>query len=138
MTSRSVSAEWTPGPLRCSVAADGFSIPVDEPASVGGTGAAPQPTDLFLASVASCFTLALVHSAGKRGIALRGVKVDVLGTYAGLRFDAVHIGVDVTGPRPDQLDELIDAAERVCYVTRTIRTAVHVTVTAGSPTGEGI
>ena len=67
MTSRSVQATWEPGPLRCEVAAEGFTVSVDEPESVGGTGLAPQPTDLFLASVASCFALALVHCAGKQG-----------------------------------------------------------------------
>ena len=131
LSSRRVSATWAPGPLRCDVAADGFSIPVDEPMSVGGTGAAPQPTDLFLASLASCFTLALVHSAGKRTIALRGVRVDVVGDYAaGRRFDAVHLIVDVVGPSPDELGELLRAAERVCYVTNTLRAGVKVTVSA--------
>lgn len=131
MTSRRVSATWEPGPLRCDVAVDAFSIPVDEPASVGGTGAAPQPTDLFLASLASCFTLAIVHSAGKRMIALPGVRVDVVGDYAaGHRFDAVHLIVDIDGPSPEELDELLRAAERVCYVTNTLRAGVKVTISA--------
>jgi putative redox protein len=130
LSSRSVSASWTPGPLRCDVAVDGFSIPVDEPESAGGTGTAPQPTDLFLASVASCFTLALVHSAGKRGIALHSVRVTVVGDYAGRRFESVHLGVEVAGPSPHQLSDLIGAAERVCYVTNTLRTPVNVSVTA--------
>jgi putative redox protein len=137
LSSRTVDASWTPGPLRCDVAVEGFSIAVDEPESVGGTGAAPGPTDLLLASVASCFTLALVHSANKRGIALGRVRVDVVGDYAGPRFDAVHIGVDVAGPSAQQLKDLIVAAERVCYVTNTLRTAVHVSITAGSATPGG-
>jgi putative redox protein len=130
MNSRSVSAAWEPGPLRCDVAVDGFSIPVDEPVSVGGTGAAPQPTGLFLASLASCFTLALVHSAAKRGIALRRVRVDVVGDYAGRRFDVVHLVVDLVGPNSKELSELLSAAERVCYVTNTLRAGVKVTVNA--------
>ena len=131
MSSRTVEAVWVPGPLRCEVAVDGFSLAVDEPESVGGTGAAPGPTDLLLASVASCFTLALVHSAGKRGVVLGRVRVEVVGDYAGLRFGAVHIRVDVTGPSPRELEDLIDAAKRVCYVTNTLRTAVNVSITVG-------
>lgn len=137
MTSRSVSASWTPGPLRCDVAADGFNIRVDEPESAGGTGSAPGPTDLLLASVASCFTLALVHSASKRGIILSDVRLDVVGDYAGRRFEAVHIGVDVTGASAQELEDLIGAAERVCYVTNTLRTAVNLTITAESLTPGG-
>jgi organic hydroperoxide reductase OsmC/OhrA len=87
--------------------------------------------------VASCFTLALVHSAGKRGLAVRDVRVDVVGEYAGRRFDAVHIDVDVSGPTAEELDDLIAAAERVCYVTNTLRAAVAITVTAGPPTSAG-
>lgn len=132
MSSRKVSARWEPGPVRCEVAADGFIIPVDEPVSVGGTGAAPQPTDLFLASLASCFTLALVHSAGKRMIALSSVRVDVVGDYAaGRRFDAVHLIVDIVGPSPEELGDLLRAAERVCYVTNTLRAGVRVTMDVG-------
>jgi uncharacterized OsmC-like protein len=116
------------------VVAGGFTIAVDEPESVGGTGAAPEPTDLLLASAASCFTLALVHSASKRGIALTGVRVDVVGHYAGNRFDALNLQVDVTGPSRQELQGLIRAAERVCYVTNTLRVGANVTVTAGSPT----
>ena len=129
LSSRSARAAWRPGPLRCEVAVEGFSIPVDEPESAGGTGLAPQPTDLFLASVASCFTLALVHSAGKRTIPLDSVRVDAVGDYAGCRFDAVHLILDVVGPSPGELVELIEAAERVCYVTNTLRAAPKITVT---------
>ncbi len=128
MNSRSVSSSWTPGPLRCEVTAGAFTIAVDEPEPVGGTGAAPQPTDLFLASLASCFTLALVYSAEKKSIPLSDVKVDVVGDYAGPRFAALRVIVDVAGPGAEELATLIEAAERVCYVTNTLRTPVDVDV----------
>ena len=130
VTTRTASASWEPGPLNCVVSVGGFSILVDEPESAGGTGAGPQPTDLLLASVASCFTLALVYSAGKRGIAMTGVQVDAVGHYAGPSFDTVRISVEVTGPTPDELADLIAAAERVCYVSNTLRAGADVTVTA--------
>lgn len=132
MNSRSVSSSWTPGPLRCEVAAGPFTIAVDEPESVGGTGAAPQPTDLLLASVASCFTLALVHSAAKRAIPLHRVQVDAEGDYEGPRFAALRIIVDAAGPSSDELARLIEAAQRVCYVTNTLRAGVTVDVVASA------
>ena len=130
VTTRTASASWEPGPLQCVVSVGGFSILVDEPESAGGTGAGPQPTDLLLASVASCFTLALVYSAAKRGIAMTGVQVEAVGHYAGPSFDAVRISVEVTGPTPDELTDLIVAAERVCYVSNTLRAGADITVTA--------
>jgi putative redox protein len=128
VTSRSVQAAWEPGPLRCEVEAGGFTIQVDEPETVGGTGLAPQPTDLFLASVASCFTLALVHSAHRRGLELTSVRVRVVGDYAGPRFDAIRLEIDVPGPGPEELAGLVEAAERVCYVSNTLRLPVRLTV----------
>jgi uncharacterized OsmC-like protein len=128
VTSRSVQAAWEPGPLRCQVEAGGFVLPVDEPEPAGGTGLAPQPTDLFLAAVASCFTLALVHSARRQGLELTSVRVHVVGDYAGPRFDRVRLVIDVPGPGPEELAGLVEAAERVCYVTNTLRTPVSLTV----------
>jgi putative redox protein len=128
MISRTASASWEPGPLRCEVAVEGFSILVDEPKSSGGTGLAPQPTDFFLASAASCFMLAMVHTAAKRGIALTALRVDAIGNYAGRRFDAVRLVIAVAGPAPEQLPALIEASERVCYVTNTLRAGARITV----------
>jgi len=128
MISRMASASWEPGPLRCEVAVEGFSVSVDEPEASGGTGLAPQPTDFFLASAASCFTLAMVHTAAKRGIALTALRVDAIGEYGGRRFDAVRLVIAVVGPPPEQLPALIEASERVCYVTNTLRAGARVTV----------
>lgn len=128
MTSRSVRSSWQPGPLRCEVVAGGFTIPVDEPVSAGGTGTAPQPTDLLLAAVASCFTLALAHSAAKRAVSLQGLRVDVVGDYAGSRFDALHLTVGAVGVNDDELSDLLRAAQRVCYVTNTLGMAVSMDI----------
>ena len=120
MAERTVSAVWEEA-MRCTVDAGGFPITVDEPASAGGTGQGPQPTELFLASIASCFTLALSHSATKRGVELRGLRVDATGTYDGPRFTALRVTVHAEAPRGEELERLITVAERVCYVTNTLR-----------------
>lgn len=120
MRERTVTAAWQEG-MRCTVDAGGFPLTVDEPTSAGGTDQGPQPTELFLASISSCFTLALAHSAAKRGVDLRGLRVDATGTYDGPRFTALRVTVHAEGPRGEELARLITAAERVCYVTNTLR-----------------
>lgn len=127
MTERTVSARWDGG-LRAVVDAGGFEIVVDEPESVGGTGRGPQPTELLLASVASCMTIALAYVAAKRGAELAGLQVRVTGTYDGPQFSDLRVGVRATRPTGPELDTLIAAAERVCYVTRTLRSGPGVTV----------
>jgi hypothetical protein len=50
--------------MRAVTEAGGFDIVVvDEPQSSGGTNTGPQPTDLQLASITSCFTLAMAYTA---------------------------------------------------------------------------
>lgn len=120
VTERSVSATWGGG-LRATVDAGGFPVVADEPESVpGGTGTGPQPTELLLASIASCFTLALAYSAAKRDVTLEDLHVDVTGHYNGPSFDAFRITVRAAAPRGAELEQLITAAKRVCYVTRTL------------------
>jgi uncharacterized OsmC-like protein len=125
---RTVTGKWRSG-YHCSVRAGSFTIEVDEPVRVGGTDLGPQPTDLFLASVASCFLMALSHSARKREIELTGLSVDVTGTYDGQRFSAIHVRAHVGVPQAE-LNQLVRAAERVCYVTNTLRAGVELTTEA--------
>ena len=104
-----------------------FTVRVDEPERVGGTDTGPQPTDLLLAAVASCFVLSLAWAANKRGITVESVAVNVTGTYEGTRFSAISIDVNLPLPA-EQAAALIRAAERVCYVTNTLRQAPEITV----------
>ncbi len=129
MSERTVRSRWD-GDLRAVVDAGGFELVVDEPESFGGTGRGPQPTELLLASVASCFTIAVAHVARQRDVELAGLHVDVTGTYDGPQFSDLRIAVQAERPSGPELDVLIAAAERVCYVTRTLQLGPEITVTA--------
>ena len=130
---RTVTARWD-GDLRAVVTTGEFQMVVDEPESVpGGTNQGPQPTDMFLASIASCFTIAMAYSAAKRGVELSGLHVETTGTYDGPRFSAIRIAVTTTAPRGDELAKLMKAAERVCYVTRTLATSPEIEIVGNSP-----
>ena len=130
VTERAVRARWTGG-LRAVVDAGGFEVIADEPESAGGTGTGPQPTELLLASIASCFTLSLAYSARKRDIELADVEVDVVGYYDGPRFRAFKISVRASAPTGDELAKLAESAKRVCYVTRTLAASPTIEVVAG-------
>jgi putative redox protein len=127
-TERSVQARWEGG-LKAVVNAGGFEVVADEPESVGGTGSGPQPTELLLASIASCFTLALAYSARKRSIELADdLTVDVTGTYDGPQFSGFRIVVRSSAPTGVELEKLAESAKRVCYVTRTLANSPEITV----------
>lgn len=108
------------GGLRCDVKMGDFDIIVDEPESVGGSNLGPQPTELFLASIASCFTLAIAYSAQKRSIEVHDLSVTVTGTYDGPGFRAIAINARLNCDTED-VASLMRAAERVCYVTNTLK-----------------
>lgn len=130
VTTRRVGAVWDGG-MRCTVDAGGFPIVVDEPPEAGGTGTGPQPTELLLGAIASCFTLALAHSAGKRDVELRGLRVEATGTYDGPRFSALRVDVRAEAPTGEALERLAAAAARVCYVTNTLRGSPPIEISTG-------
>ena len=122
-----VEATWEGG-YRCTVATRQFRITIDEPESAGGGDTGPQPSEVFLAALAGCFTLALYHEAKKRDIELPDLTVRATGTYRGPGF--VRLAVEVkSGAEHDVIESLIDPARRVCYVSNTLRNVSDVEVT---------
>jgi len=113
-----VTARWE-GAYRCRVSVRHFELRVDEPPPRGGdTGV--QPTELFLSSLASCFTLAVAHAAGKRGIELPDLSVRAVGDYDGLRFGKLRVEVSSSHPQAE-LTWLVERAKSFCYVSNTLR-----------------
>jgi putative redox protein len=122
-----VESTWEGG-YRCTVATRQFRIKIDEPESAGGGDTGPQPSEVFLASLAGCFTLALYHAAKKRDIDLPDITVRATGTYEGPGF--VHLAVEVeSGADREVMESLIEPAKRVCYVSNTLRNVSEVEVT---------
>ena len=123
----SVESTWEGG-YRCTVASRQFRIHIDEPESAGGGDTGPQPSEVFLASLAGCFTLALYHVAAKRNIELPDITVMATGTYEGPGFARLAVEVKSGAPRK-VLESLIEPAKRVCYVSNTLRNVSDVEVT---------
>jgi putative redox protein len=128
----SAVARWRGG-WRCDVQAGDFALVVDEPTGAGGTGLGPMPTDLLLASLSSCYALALAWAARKRGFELPDLEVTATGTYEGPGFAALELTVS-TSLDVDRLTPLLEPARRVCYVSNTLARTPPITVSlARSP-----
>jgi uncharacterized OsmC-like protein len=112
-----VHAVWRGG-LAAEVHARGHRIAVDEPVDGGDTGA--MPTEVLCASLASCFCLAISHVAGKRGIELPDLRVDVRAERDGraLRYGRFVVTASSSLPA-DELAPLVERARRFCWVSNT-------------------
>jgi organic hydroperoxide reductase OsmC/OhrA len=123
----SVEATWEGG-YRCTVASRQFRIRIDEPEKAGGGDTGPQPSEVFLASLAGCFTLALYHVAAKRSIELPDITVTATGVYEGPGFARLALEVK-SGAGREVMEPLLEPAKRVCYVSNTLRNVSEVDVT---------
>lgn len=117
------------------VAARGHELTVDEPAADGGTDQGPTPTELLLAAVASCYTLALRWATARRGIELGRVRVTAVGGYERLRFSEIRLTVAADFPPGEEAALLADAS-RVCYVSNTLAAGVAVDVAVAAPAAD--
>jgi putative redox protein len=126
---RTAVARWVGG-WRCDVQTGGFGLVVDEPVEDGGEGAGPAPTDLFLASMCSCYALSVAWAARKRGFELPDLVVTADGTYDGLRFGTVVLTV-TSSLADERLEPLLEPARRVCYVSNTIVQSPQMSVRIG-------
>jgi putative redox protein len=110
----------------------GHELTVDEPAEDGGKDTGPTPTELLLASVASCYTLSLRWAAKHRNLPLGDIKVVANGTYDGLKFGRIRLEVGGDLPAGEE-EALLRDASRVCYVSNTLAGGVDLEVVlAGS------
>lgn len=126
MTTRHVSSRWDGGQSAITEIR-GLRLPIGEDAPPLGSTPAPLPTEVLLASVASCFTIAMAFVAAKHDATLPGLEVDVSGDYDGPRVASIQISVSADAD-PELLRRLIPAAERLCYVTNTLRRPPEITV----------
>lgn len=86
-----------------------------------------MPTDLLLASLSSCYALALAWAARKSGFELPDLEVTATGTYRGTKFSELVLTVE-SSLAPEQLTALLEPAKRACYVSNTFAHVPSVTV----------
>jgi putative redox protein len=130
--SAQVAARWDGG-YRTDVAVRQFRFVADEPPSAGGADAGAMPTEYLLVALSSCFAMALGHVARKRDLALGPLTVTAVATYAGPSFSEIELRVEFDESPPAGIDDLVERASRVCYVSNTLARTPRVTVAVSPP-----
>jgi putative redox protein len=108
-----------PGGKRVYADYDGFEIRTDQNPDSGGEGTAPEPFDLFLASLGTCAGIYVYSFCAKRGISIEGLGLTMSWTRdADKKLGGVRIAIELPpGFPPKYHDAVVRAAER-CTVKR--------------------
>ncbi len=120
------------GGKKVNTAYKGFIVETDQPKDEGGEGSAPEPYDLFLASIGTCAGVYVVYFCDERGLDTTGIKMT-------LEFDrneekhlveAVRIHIDLPPGFPKKYKKAIIKTAGLCTVKRNIIDPPKFTVTA--------
>ncbi|MBN2800942.1 MAG: OsmC family protein [Deltaproteobacteria bacterium] len=108
-----------PGGLRVDANVFGQVVPTDQPVMAGGSGSAPAPFTLFLASIGTCAGIYVLHFCKTRGIPTEGVRI--LQRIAGRpdqTLGAVELEIEVPATFPEKYHSAILRAADQCAVKK--------------------
>ena len=109
-------------------------VTTDSDSDEGGRNLGPAPTELFLAALGGCIMINISRIAKKMKIALRSVRMRVVGTKEQRdrpsSFIELNVNVTIDADTIDRakLEKLVRLAEENCTVSNTLRNAVVPTV----------
>jgi putative redox protein len=124
-----------PGGLEVEALNKGFTILTDQPVEAGGSGAAPTPFDLFLASIGTCAGLYALKFCRQRNLDTEGLtlKLTPERDEASKRVARVRLEVFLPPAFPEKYHEAILRAVDQCTVKRHIFEPPLFEVTAVAP-----
>lgn len=109
-----------PGGLAVNAAFKGFTVTTDQGVEHGGGGTAPEPFDLFLASLGTCAGLYALRFCQQRGIDTQGLGL-TLATEKdpeGKRVALVRLEIELPAGFPEKYREAIVRSVDQCAVKR--------------------
>lgn len=116
-----------PGGQRVDARLRDHLIPTDQTAEHGGQGSAPQPFDLFLASIATCAGIFALKFCQTRSLSTEGMRLTM--DWQGHPTDpsAAQVVLRLTLPEgfPERYRDGIHRAMDLCAVKRTIQSPPH-------------
>jgi uncharacterized OsmC-like protein len=110
----------------------GFTVKTDQPKEDGGDNSAPEPYDLFLASIGTCAGVYIAYFCDERGLDSSNIRLT-------LRFnrneekhliDRVQIHIDLPPEFPAKYRNAIIKTAGLCTVKRTLMDPPDISITA--------
>jgi len=121
-----------PGGLEVEALQKGFTILTDQPVEAGGSGSAPTPFDLFLASIGTCAGLYALKFFRQRNLDTEGLALKLTPgrDETGKRVSRVRLEILLPSAFPEKYREAILRAVDQCTVKRHIFEPPQFEVTA--------
>lgn len=107
---------------------------IDRPEAKGGTDAGPMGGQLFLSALGGCFMSNLLAAMKARNTDVANVRTEVTGTIVDspARFIAVDVHVTAECGDPEELQHLVQIADRGCIMMNTLRDKLDVKIRVGA------
>ena len=111
-----------PGNKRVNATYDGFEIETDQEVDSGGEGSAPEPFDLFLASIATCAGIYVLSFCQRRKIPHEGVRLvqSWERDEKTRRLTTIRIAIEVPPDFPEKYHAPLIRAANQCAVKKTM------------------
>jgi ribosomal protein S12 methylthiotransferase accessory factor len=108
-----------PGGMKVDAVQNGLRIQTDQPVAAGGTGTAPSPFDLFLASIGTCSGFYALRFCHQRNLDVEGLALSLTAERDNGKHVA-RIRIEITLPPsfPQKYREAILRAVDQCTVKR--------------------
>jgi ribosomal protein S12 methylthiotransferase accessory factor len=122
MSSNTMTVSF-PGGQRVDASYNGFAIATDQAPDSGGEGSAPEPFDLFLASIATCAGIYVLRFCEKRSIAQDGVRLvqSWERDEKTRRLTTIRLDIEVPPDFPEKYHRALVRAAEQCSVKKTLQ-----------------
>jgi len=111
-----------PGGKRVDASYNGFTIATDQAVDSGGDGAAPEPFDYFLSSIATCAGIYVLGFCQRRNIPHEGVRLVQCWERdrERKRITTIRIAIEVPPGFPEKYHKALIRAANQCSVKKTM------------------
>jgi putative redox protein len=136
MSETQARVKWLEGTLSLAQAGK-HGVVLDRAVSLGGAEAGFKASELLLLSLGGCLSSTLVGVTKARNLSLVKADIQLLGKTVPNpeRFGEIEVEVDLAVSDTEgialaetELDKLLELAERGCFVTNTLRSAIQINI----------
>lgn len=111
-----------PGGMRVDAEFKGFRVSTDQPLDEGGHGSAPEPYDLFVASLATCAGVYVVSFCQERNIPTQDLKMRLTAEKNDKTklYEKITLFITLPAEFPDRYVRAVQKAAGLCTVKRSL------------------